>query len=51
MAYEVLVNKKDIKTMQIQFAGTVTKEYNAAIASSLGITIPEGYTAINTSSK
>ncbi len=46
MAYEVLVNGADVSTMQIRFAPNVTKEYNAELCSLLGITIPEGYTAI-----
>ena len=46
MAYEVLVNGADVSTMQVRFAPNVTKEYNAELCSLLGITIPEGYTAI-----
>ena len=46
MAYEVLVNGADVSTMQIRFAPNVTKEYNAELCSLLGVTIPEGYTAI-----
>ncbi len=46
MAYEILVNGKDVKDMEIQYAPNVTKEYNAEIAADLGITIPSDYTAI-----
>lgn len=46
MAYEILVNGADPATMPIQFAPKFTKEYNADIAATLGITIPSDYTAI-----
>jgi putative ABC transport system substrate-binding protein len=46
MAYDVLVNGADISTMQIQFAPTVTKEYNPTICDQLGITVPDDYVAI-----
>jgi putative ABC transport system substrate-binding protein len=46
MAYEILVNGADISTMEVEYAPNVTKEYNAANSDALGITIPEGYTAI-----
>ena len=46
MAYEVLVEGKDISTMDIRFAPIVTKEYNAEMCEILGIEIPEGYVAI-----
>lgn len=46
MAYEILVNGKDISTMPVEFAPQVTKKYNAAICEELGITIPDGYEAI-----
>ncbi len=46
MAYEVLTGKADIKTLDIQFAASVTKMYNSAIATALGVTIPEGYEVI-----
>lgn len=48
MAYEVLVNGADISTMEISYAPNVTKEYNPEICEALGITVPEGYTAIET---
>lgn len=46
MAYEVLVNGADVSTMAIQFAPVFTKEYNAANAEALGISVPSDYVAI-----
>lgn len=46
MAYEILVNGADIKTMAVAFAPEVKKMYNADICKALNITVPEGYTAI-----
>ena len=46
MAYEVLVNGADIKTMKVKYAPKVTKKYNAANCEKLGITVPDDYTAI-----
>ncbi len=46
MAYDILVNGKDVTTMPIEFAPQVTKKYNAAICEELNITPPEGYEAI-----
>ena len=46
MAYDILVNGADPATMEIKTAPEVTKKYNKANAESLGITIPEDYTAI-----
>lgn len=46
MAYDILVNGADITTMEVQYAPTVTKKYNAAVCEELGITIPEDYVAI-----
>ena len=46
MAYEVLVNGADVATLNIAFAPNVTKEYNAELCELLGVTVPEGYTAI-----
>ena len=46
MAYEVLVEGADISSMEIRFAPSVTKEYNADIAETLGIDIPDDYVAI-----
>jgi len=49
MAYEILVDGKDISTMDVRFAPEVTKEYNAEICEELGITVPEDYVAIEIS--
>lgn len=46
MAYEILVNGQNPGDMDIEFAPNVTKEYNAEICETLGITPPEGYVAI-----
>lgn len=46
MAYEILANGADIKTMDVRFAPNVTKKYNAEICNLLGITVPDGYEAI-----
>lgn len=46
MAYEVLANGADIKTMPVEFAPNVVKEYNAANAEALGIELPSDYVAI-----
>lgn len=46
MAYQVLVEGKDISTLAIQYAPNVTKEYMADRAAQLGVTIPDGYEAI-----
>lgn len=48
MAYDVLVNGADISTMEVKYADSVTKQYNADICSELGITVPDDYTAIET---
>ncbi len=46
MAVDILENGADISTMAIESAPNVTKMYNEAICTELGITIPEGYEAI-----
>ena len=46
MAYEILANGADVSTMEVQYAPNVVKEYNAANCETLGIKIPDGYTAI-----
>ena len=46
MAAKILTGEADISTMPIEYAPNVTKMYNAANCEALGITIPEGYTAI-----
>lgn len=47
MAYEILVEKKDIKTMEVRFAPNVTRKYNAKFCEELGITVPADYVAID----
>lgn len=46
MAYDILVNGKKAGDMEIEFAPQVEKKYNTEICSSLGITPPEDYVAI-----
>ncbi|MDD6207946.1 MAG: ABC transporter substrate-binding protein [Clostridiales bacterium] len=46
MAYEILVNGKDVSTMEVQYAPKVTKKYNKDICDKLNIQIPDGYEAI-----
>ncbi|MBO4981641.1 MAG: ABC transporter substrate-binding protein [Lachnospiraceae bacterium] len=46
MAYEILAEGKDIKTMDVRYAPNVTKKYNAKICEELGITVPDDYVAI-----
>ena len=46
MAYEILVNGANPAEMEIQFASSVTKQYNANNAAELGITIPADYVVI-----
>lgn len=46
MAAEILTGKADISTMAIAYAPTPTKKYNKAICEDLGLTVPEGYVAI-----
>lgn len=46
MAYDILVNGADVSTMDIAFAPQFVKKYNAANCEALGITIPEGYEAL-----
>ncbi len=48
MATQILLGSADVSTMEVEFAPNVTKEYNAAICDRLGITIPDGYVAIET---
>ena len=46
MAAKVLKGEADISTMPVEYAATSTPKYNAAICEALGLTAPEGYTAI-----
>lgn len=45
MAYDILANGKDVTTMEISYAPT-TKKYDVDRCKELGITVPEGYEAI-----
>ena len=45
MAVKVLTGEVDISTMPIEYT-TVTKKYNKTICDDLGLTVPEGYEAI-----
>ena len=45
MAVKVLTGEADISTMPIEYT-TVTKKYNKTICEDLGLTVPEGYEAI-----
>ena len=46
MAYDILVNGADVTKMEVQYAPSFTKEYNATICQTLGITPPSDYVAI-----
>lgn len=46
MAYDILVNGKDVSTMEIAFAPNVSKKYDKARCESLGVEIPDDYEAI-----
>ena len=46
MAVKILTGEADISEMPIEYAPQFTKKYNPDLASSLGVTIPEGYEAI-----
>ncbi|MDE7362695.1 MAG: ABC transporter substrate-binding protein [Oscillospiraceae bacterium] len=45
MAYEILVNGKNPGEMSVGYSET-TKKYNKEICDALGVTVPDGYTAI-----
>ena len=46
MAAQILLEGKDISAMEIQYAPSVTKEYNAEICEQLGVSVPSDYVAI-----
>ncbi len=46
MAYDVLVNGKDISKMEVKSAPKFTKEYNVEICKALGLDVPSDYKAI-----
>lgn len=46
MAYNILVNGDDISNMQVEAAPSVTKKYVKSRCEKFGLTIPDGYEAI-----
>ena len=46
MAAQILTGKADIATMPVKFAPNVTKMYNAANCTALGVQVPDGYVVI-----
>ena len=48
MAAKVLTGEANISEMPIEYAPNFTKKYNPAICDELGITIPDGYEAVET---
>ncbi len=46
MAAKILKGEASISEMPIEYATNTTKKYNPIVAAELGITLPEGYTAI-----
>ena len=46
MAAKILTGEADVSTMELEYAPSVTKMYQPDNADALGVTIPEGYTAI-----
>ena len=45
MAAKILIGEADISEMPIEYTD-VTKKYNKTICEDLGLTVPEGYEAI-----
>lgn len=48
MAAKILKGESNISEMPIEYAQAFTKKYNPAICEELGITIPDGYEAVDT---
>lgn len=46
MAAKILTGESNISEMPIEYAAKFTKKYNKEICEDLGITVPDGYTAI-----
>ena len=46
MAVKILTGEANISEMPIEYAPQFTKKYNPAICEALGVTVPEGYVAI-----
>ncbi len=49
MAYDILVNGADVSTMPICYSTDPVKKYNAEFADAIGFTMPDGFTAIESS--
>jgi len=47
MACEILLNGADVSTMPIRYAEASEPSYNPEFAEAIGITMPEGYTALS----
>ncbi len=48
MAAKILTGEANISEMPVEYAPQVTREYNADICETLGLTVPDGYEAIAT---
>ena len=48
-AKEIRNNGADASTMQVEYASATTKMYNKAYADAIGVTVPDGYEAIEAS--
>ena len=48
-AIEILKNGADVSKMQVEYASATTKMYNKAYADAIGVTVPDGYEAIEAS--
>ena len=46
MAAEILLDGADISTMEVRYAPSFTKKFNAANCETLGIEVPSDYVAI-----
>lgn len=46
MAFKILTEESDIATMPIEYAPNFTKIYSPSVCEELGITVPDGYVAI-----
>ena len=46
MAFDILVNGADVSTMEIAYAPVFTKMFNADVCKTLGIEVPDDFTAI-----
>ncbi|MCI5995606.1 MAG: ABC transporter substrate-binding protein [Blautia sp.] len=51
MAYDILVNGKDVSAMEVEYAPNVTKKYVASRCEELNVTVPDGYEAIDESAE